>query len=84
MPTLRDRLEEIFRAEFPDAQVREEGVGFGSSFYILITTGFERMDETERQDRIWGLIRARLPFEEIKQVGFILTMTPEEEAAYAE
>jgi len=42
------------------------------------------MDETQRQDSIWGLIRASLAFEEIKQVGFVLTMTPEEEAAYAE
>jgi len=84
MPGLRDKLEEIFRKEFPDAQVREEGVGFGSSFYILITNGFEGMDEAERQDRIWALLRKNLKFEEIKQVGFVLTMTPKEEEAYAE
>ncbi len=84
MPGLRDKLEEIFRKEFPDAQVREEGVGFGSSFFILITSEFEGMDETDRQDRIWALLRKNLKFEEIKQVGFVLTMTPEEEGAYAE
>lgn len=42
------------------------------------------MDETDRQDRIWALLRKNLKFEEIKQVGFVLTMTPEEEGAYAE
>ena len=84
MPGLRDNLEKIFQSEYADAQVREEGVGFGSSFFVLITKEFDGMDETERQDAVWKLIRDNLDFDETKQVGFVLTMTPEEEEAYAE
>ena len=84
MPALRDKLEKLFRELYADAQVREEGVGLGSSFYILITREFEGKDETERQDDVWAVIRENLKFDEIKQIGFILTMTPEEEKAYAE
>jgi acid stress-induced BolA-like protein IbaG/YrbA len=84
MPTLKEKIETLFKTRYADAQVQEVGVGLGSSFYILVTKAFEGQEETARQDQVWAVLRENLSFDEVKGLGFILTMTPEEEKAYAE
>ncbi len=74
----------VLKEKYPDARIEiETGSGLNPIFTI-VTREFEKKTEKKRQKEIWEWLRKKLTFDEIKHIGFILTMTPEEEKAYAE
>ena len=70
--------------KYPDARIEIERSYGANPIFTVISSSFENKKETKRQNEIWEWLRKKLTFEEIKHIGFILTMTPEEEKAYAE
>jgi len=84
MATAEENIIKILREKYPYARVTVERVGPGGGIYTVVTTAFEKKDEVTRQDEIWAWLNEKLTFNDIKHIGFILTMTPEEEKAYAE
>lgn len=48
---------------------------------IVISEGFAGREEFERQDEVWGLLIDELTDDEIAQVGFVFTNTPDEAEA---
>jgi acid stress-induced BolA-like protein IbaG/YrbA len=48
---------------------------------IVISNGFAGKEEFERQDEVWGLLIEELTDDELAQVGFVFTNTPDEAEA---
>jgi hypothetical protein len=73
------RLEEILKAEFKDATIELEKPGHGRISGFLIWTGFQGVEQIERQERLWGFLEKTLDADELLQISAILTLTPDEE-----
>ena len=84
MAATESKIKKVLREKYPDATVTVERVGPGGGIYTVVTKAFARKTETKRQDEVWAWLKEKLNFEDIQHIGFILTMTPEEEKAYAE
>ena len=84
MATAESRIKKVLREKYPGAKVTVERVGPGGGIYVVVTEDFAHKKETKRQDEIWAWLKEKLDFEDIRHIGFILTMTPDEEKAYAE
>jgi len=85
MDELFERIKATLATAFPGAIMAfEEPLGPRRATVIEITwEGFNEMSESERQDKIWDIIRENYNFMEYKRIAFILPYTNEEKIAYA-
>jgi len=84
MAKYEKKIKEALLEKYPDARIEIERSYGSNPIFTVITGVFENKPEKKRQDEIWAWLKEKLDFEDIRHIGFILTMTPEEEKAYAE
>lgn len=56
-------------------------VGEQNLIATVVSEVFRDQDEAQRQEVVWGYLRARLGSSALQNIEFILTNTPEENAA---
>lgn len=75
----REQLEQILK-KMPNVE-RADVVGDWSLIATVVSTSFRGQDETDRQENVWRYVRERLRPDELQNIEFIFTNTPEENAA---
>ncbi|MCC6442241.1 MAG: hypothetical protein IT210_02170 [Armatimonadetes bacterium] len=68
---------DILRAAFPGMEVTLEALPGGRLSGRVVWEGFSELDQVDRQNRIWEELRRKLGAE-ARQVGVLLTYTPDE------
>ena len=84
MAKYEKKIKEALLEKYPDARIEIERSYGANPIFTVISAAFENKAETKRQNEIWAWLKETLSFEDIQHIGFILTMTPDEEKAYAE
>ncbi len=74
-PRLRELLQEIDGVE--DVEVTDDGRRLVA---VVVSPRFEGVDEGERQQEVWLLLRRKLGAEDLRRVEFVMTDTPAERA----
>jgi acid stress-induced BolA-like protein IbaG/YrbA len=72
---LRKKISKVLRQKFPDARVSLDQPGERVSG-MMVWKGFEGLEQLDRQDRVWKVLRAKLSRDEQLRIAAILTMTP--------
>ena len=76
---LLDKLTVLLRKEFAGSTPELEPVkGNGRVWGVLYWDAFDGVDQIERQERLWAVLKAHLTPEEQHDVAAILTMTRRE------
>jgi hypothetical protein len=84
MGQLEQKIIDIIRAQFTDAEIRYDHESDERISGFIISENFLDMDHEARQGAVWKLLRSHLPPEERQQVLGFLIYTPEEVKAYTE
>jgi hypothetical protein len=84
MDQLEQKIIEIIRAQFTDAEIRYDHEPDERISGFIISENFLDMDHEARQGAVWKLLRAHLTPDEKQQVLGFLIYTPEEVQAYSE
>ncbi len=85
MEKLIDRLENVLKRVFRGATTELEVVRPGGKIGgFLIWSGFEGVEQIDRQRELARVIHEKLRVDDLSRVTTILTMTPEETAAMKE
>jgi hypothetical protein len=88
MERVKERVKKALEQEFDGADVVLEDIRPSKFIVTVVWEGFRGTDEPDRQDKIWGVLKSEFadPSEEFREllnhVGFILTWTEDEKAAY--
>jgi acid stress-induced BolA-like protein IbaG/YrbA len=75
----REQLEQTL-TKMPDVE-KATVVGEHSLVATVVSGSFQDQNEAVRQERVWGYLRAQLGTDALQNIEFILTNTPEENAA---
>jgi acid stress-induced BolA-like protein IbaG/YrbA len=78
------RMRRLLQDQFAGGEVDLEERGSGRISGFLIWSGFEALEQIERQRQLWRVLRAHLDAGDQLKVVAILTLTPEEMAAARE
>lgn len=85
MEELINRLNSLLLAEFPDAEVVLEQASPAEKVGgFLIWSGFDGMEQIDRQQRLSDVIRSKLPREDQLRITAIFTVTPDERSVPTE
>ena len=85
MEELINRLSSLLLEEFPKAEVVLEQASPAEKVGgFLIWSGFDGMEQIDRQQRLSGVIRSKLPREDQLRITAILTVTPDERSVPTE
>ena len=84
MDQLEQKIIDIIRAQFADAEIRYDHEPDERISGFIISEKFLDMDHEARQGAVWKLLRSRLTPDEKQQVLGFLIYTPEEVQAYTE
>lgn len=77
--TLIDKVASLLSREFPASSPQLEPVrDNGRLWGVLVWDQFEGIDQINRQERLWSVLREHLSPDELHGVSAILTMTPNE------
>jgi len=76
--SLKKKLHQVLEKEFQDASVELEKSGIDKVAGFLIWKGFEKVEQIERQEKLWHVLENNLKPEELLHVSVILTLTPNE------
>ena len=85
MEELMNRLRNLLDAEFPEAKVELEQASPAEKVGgFLIWSGFDGMEQIERQQRLADVIRSKLSRDDQIRITAILTVTPDERSVPTE
>lgn len=84
MDQLEQKIIDIIRAQFADAEIRYDHEPDERISGFIVSEKFLDMDHEARQGAVWKLLRSRLTPDEKQQVLGFLIYTPEEVQAYTE
>ncbi len=84
MDQLEQKIIEIIRTQFADAEIRYDHEPDERISGFIISEKFWDMDHEARQGAVWKLLRSHLSSEERQQVLGFLIYTSEEVKAYTE
>jgi len=84
MGQLEQKIIDVIRAQFADAEIRYDHEPDERISGFIISEKFLDMDHEARQGTVWKLLRSRLTPDEKQQVLGFLIYTPEEVQAYTE
>jgi hypothetical protein len=76
------RISLLLRQQFKGCAVELKINASGRVSGFLIWKGFTRLDQIDRQDKLWKMLDTHLKENDRSKIAAILTMTPEE-MAYA-
>jgi hypothetical protein len=88
MEQVRERVRTALRSRFAGADILVEDIRPNKFIVTVVWEGFKGTDEPERQEQIWGVLREEFGdqdrdfLELLNYLGFVLTWTEEEKAAY--
>ena len=75
----KQKLTAILAEYFPDASIKVEQTGSNGKFAGMVTwSGFEGLDQVERQRQLWKVLKKTLSPEQQLKITAILTMAPVE------
>ena len=84
MEDFKEKVGEIINAEFGENAADLEVLESGRVSGFVVSVRFDDKSDKERQDMLWEALREKLSQEELLNVSFLITLTPDEEEAYAE
>lgn len=84
MENLKEIVEKLINAEFGENAAELELLESGRVAGFVISAKFNEKTDKERQDMVWDILEKELQPPELLNVSFLITLTPEEEGAYAE
>jgi acid stress-induced BolA-like protein IbaG/YrbA len=85
MEELINQLRNLLEAEFPEAKVELERASPAEKVGgLLIWSGFDGMEQIERQQRLADVIRSKLSRDDQIRITAILTVTPDERSVPTE
>lgn len=84
MENLKEIVDKIINAEFGENAAELEVLESGRVAGFVVSGKFDEKTDKERQDMIWDILEKELQPPELLNVSFLITLTPEEEEAYAE
>ncbi|MCK4515194.1 MAG: hypothetical protein KAU31_08050 [Spirochaetaceae bacterium] len=85
MEELMNQLRTLLLAEFPDAEVvLEQASPTEKVGGFLIWSGFDGMEQIDRQQRLAAVIRSKLSRADQLRITAILTVTPDERSVPTE
>lgn len=88
MERVRERVRTALENEFAGADILLEDIRPNKFIVTVVWEGFKDTDEPDRQDTIWRVLKTEFhdPSDEFRELlnylGFVLTWTDEEKAAY--
>lgn len=88
MERVKERAKKAIEHEFDGADVVLEDIRPNKFIVTVVWEGFRNTDEPDRQDSIWRVLKKEFhdPSEEFHELlnylGFVLTWTEDEKAAY--
>jgi acid stress-induced BolA-like protein IbaG/YrbA len=88
MEPVKERVRTVLETSFPGADISVEDIRPNKFIVTVVWEGFKGTDEPERQERIWDVLREEFSdrdgdfVELLNYLGFVLTWTEEEKAAY--
>jgi len=79
------QLRDLLQRSFPQAEISDLGRPTPESSLggVLVWDGFAGLTQLERQQMLWDALRNGLAADEPLDVGFIVTVTPQESEAMA-
>lgn len=84
MEELKEQVEQIVTAEFPDAQIELEEVPLAEKLSgHVVTEAFAGMEQRERSRILWNVLRQHLSAAQQQMLSAILTLSPAEYRAIA-
>jgi stress-induced morphogen len=90
MEQIKERVRTALLNKFTGADISLEDIRPNKFIATIVWEGFKGTDEPDRQDLIWRILKNEFGdqsqdfFELLNYLGFVLTWTEEEKAAYAE
>ena len=84
MENLKEIVEKLINAEFGENAAELEVLESGRVTGFVVSGKFNEKTDKERQDMVWDILEKELQPPELLNVSFLITLTPEEEKAYAE
>lgn len=86
MGTLQKKLNRVLRAAYPDVVVDglDSAKSTGRVLGWIASDHFRRLDDRERQDKLWKMLESKLSPKEIANLGPIVALTLTEAEARAE
>ncbi|MGD8718658.1 MAG: hypothetical protein PVH29_07535 [Candidatus Zixiibacteriota bacterium] len=84
MEDFKEKVEEAINAEFGENAAELEVLESGRVSGFVVSGKFDDKSDQERQDMLWETLKEALTQEELLNVSFLITLTPDEEEAYAE
>jgi acid stress-induced BolA-like protein IbaG/YrbA len=81
MATVAEKVKTALLERFSEQELLLEPEGEGEAGKVLgliVSSRFEGLDDEQRQDLIWDLLRGRLDAREQTRITALLTLTPEE------
>jgi hypothetical protein len=79
MGEVEDRVAEVIEKNFPDGRSHLAVIPMsGRVGGYVVLEGFDDLDQKERQDKLWSVLRHALKPEEQLGVTMIFTLTPHE------
>jgi acid stress-induced BolA-like protein IbaG/YrbA len=84
MEDFKEKVESIINAAFGENAAELEALESGRVSGFVVSIKFDDKSDKERQDMLWAVLEEKLPRGELLNVSFLITLTPDEEEAYAE
>jgi acid stress-induced BolA-like protein IbaG/YrbA len=84
MENIKEKVEDIINAEFGENAAELEVLESGRVAGFVVSVKFDDKSDKERQDMLWAALEEKLAPAELLNVSFLITLTPDEEEAYAE
>jgi acid stress-induced BolA-like protein IbaG/YrbA len=84
MEDFKEKVESIINAAFGENAAELEELESGRVSGFVVSVKFDDKSDKERQDMLWAVLEEKLPRGELLNVSFLITLTPDEEEAYAE
>jgi len=80
MAQIVDRIREVLGGKFPHAQIDElEPAASGDRASVIVAwKGFEGLEQIDRQQKVWAVLRELLDEEDQLAIGWIMTLPPDE------
>jgi hypothetical protein len=79
MGTMKRKLTTILTNHFPEAEIKIEQANVAARVHgMIVWSGFEGVDQVDRQSRLWKVLRKHLSLDEQSKISAILTMAPVE------
>ncbi|MFB3894146.1 MAG: hypothetical protein ACE15C_19250 [Phycisphaerae bacterium] len=77
---LKAKVRKILKDNLPGINIDDLGPGglSGKIGGVLVWKQFEGLDQVDRQEKVWNLLRQHLSMDEQSRLSLMITLTPDE------